>query len=88
MPRLQIDVAEQKLRAIELLMEECGFSTKKDLFNNALTLFQWAVNERKRGNTIAAIDNSSKNYRELHMPSLDDVRVVATMGGRAKSSGK
>lgn len=74
MPRLQIDVAEQKLKTIENLMEECGFSTKKDLFNNALTLFQWAVEEKKLGNTIASISKTSKNFRELQMPALNDVK--------------
>jgi hypothetical protein len=76
MPRLQIDIAEQKLKAIEHLMEVCGFSTKKDLFNNALTLFQWAVDEKKKGNTIASISESSKNYRELQMPALNDVKIT------------
>jgi hypothetical protein len=76
MPRLQIDIAEQKLKTIESLMHECGFATKKDLFNNALTLFQWAVGEKRRGHTIASIDEKSKRYRELQMPALNDVKVV------------
>ena len=77
MPRLQIDVTDQKLKAIDSLMEVCGFTTKKDLFNNALTLFQWAVEERRLGHEIASIDKASNNYRELRMPALNDVQAIA-----------
>ena len=76
MPRLQIDIKEQKVKVIEELMDECGFSTKKDLFNNALTLFQWAVGEKKQGHTIASIDERTKKYRELQMPALNEVTVA------------
>ena len=76
MPRLQIDVAEQKLKTIEHLMQECGFATKKDLFNNALTLFQWAVGEKKQGHAIASINEKTKTYRELQMPALNDVQAT------------
>lgn len=75
MPRLQIDVTEQALWSIEALMKECGLTKKKDLFNNALTLFKWAVSERKKGNVVASIDERTQKYRELHMPVLDEVRV-------------
>lgn len=76
MPRVQIDLGKQRVEAIERLMRECGLSTKKDLFNNALTLFQWAVEEKKQGHTIASINNDSKNYRELQMPALNEVKIV------------
>jgi hypothetical protein len=76
MPRLQIDVTDNKVKTMEKLMEACGFSTKKDLFNNALTLFQWAVNEKSQGNAIASINADHTNYRELQMPALNDVKVV------------
>jgi hypothetical protein len=39
MPRLQIDIKEQKLKVIEGLMNECGFSTKKDLFQQCVDSF-------------------------------------------------
>jgi hypothetical protein len=79
MPRFQIDVSEQKLGTIEELIRLCGLSTKKELFNNALTLFQWAVSEKSAGHTIASIDKSTRKYRELQMPALMEVgkRIAA-----------
>lgn len=76
MPRLQIDVTEAKLKTMAELMGLCNLQTKKDLFNNALTLFQWAVEEKRQGNTIASINENTKNYRELQMPALSEVPVA------------
>ena len=47
--------------------------TKKDLFNNALSLFRWAVEERKSGRIIASIDGEEKSVREVVMPALSDL---------------
>jgi hypothetical protein len=86
MPRFQIDMPDHKIKALQQLMEDCGLATKKDLVNNALTLFQWAVDEKKHGNTIAAIDRQTKVYRELQMPSLNEVRVIVDTA-KYKSAG-
>jgi hypothetical protein len=83
MPRFQIDVSEKKLLTIEELMRLCELPTKKDLFNNALTLFQWAVSEKLNGHTIASIDERTKKYRELQMPALN----VAPQVARAAQAG-
>lgn len=77
MPRLQIDVTDTQVSDLEQLMKECDISTKKELFNNALTLFEWAVRERKRNRIIAGIDEAAERYHELHMPVLDRIRAVA-----------
>jgi len=73
MPRLQIDVTDQQVRDIDALMEKCGVSTKKELFNNAFVLLDWAVKEREKGNVIASIDEETQKYRELHMPILNSI---------------
>jgi hypothetical protein len=85
MPRLQIDIKEQKVKVIEELMDQCGFSTKKDLFNNALTLFQWAVGEKRQGHTIASINEETKKYRELQMPALNEVEVDKSPAAAARA---
>jgi len=73
---------DHRIKALEQLMEDCGLATKKDVVNNALTLFQWAVDEKKRGNAIAALDQQKEVYRELQMPALNSVLV--TGGGAVK----
>jgi hypothetical protein len=71
--RLQIEVTEEQDRHIQNLMEEAGLTTKKELFNNALTLLSWAMEEIATGNTIASVNETQQRYRELHMPALNHV---------------
>jgi hypothetical protein len=71
--RLQIEVTEEQDRHIQVLLEEAGLTTKKDLFNNALTLLSWAIEEVGTGNTIASVNEDQQRYRELHMPILNHV---------------
>jgi len=71
--RLQIEVTEQQDRHILSLIEEAGLATKKDLFNNALTLLSWAIEEVGNGNTIASVNEAQQRYRELQMPILSHV---------------
>ena len=87
MPRLQIDMPDHRIKALEQLMEDCGLATKKDVVNNALTLFQWAVDEKKRGNAIASLDQQKEVYRELQMPALNAVRVTVGSPVKYKSAG-
>jgi hypothetical protein len=54
-------------------MEETRLTTRKDLFNNALTLFQWAVKAKKAGRIIASVDEN-QHIRELVMPSIENIR--------------
>ncbi len=73
MSRIQFDLPEDKVAELEKLMAESGIKTKKELFNNALTLFEWAIKERKAGKTIASVDEKAKRYKELLMPALSAV---------------
>ncbi len=72
--RLQIEVDEDQLKDMESLMQECGIRTKKDLINNAYTIFKWAVKKRKEGCEIAAVDSVNNRFIELDMPALSSVQ--------------
>jgi len=71
--RLQLDLPEERVKELKALMEETGAETYKELFNNALTIFEWAVNEIKNGNSIAAINEEKEVYRVLVTPLLERV---------------
>lgn len=66
--RIQFELSQEKAEELDELMMETGVPTKKELFNNALTLLKWAVRESKRGHSIASVDEKHGKYRELHMP--------------------
>lgn len=70
--RVQIDIAENRMRELEELMRVCDIATKKELFNNALTLFEWAVREVRKGNSIASVNEEEERYRHLEMPVLSN----------------
>jgi hypothetical protein len=71
MIRIQLEFTEGRVRELEELMNETGLSTKKDLMNHALTLFEWAIRERRAGRIIASVDEQSQKYKELLMPALE-----------------
>lgn len=71
--RIQYELSEKENAEIEKMMEDTDISTKRDLFNNALTLFEWAIKEIKKGRVIAAIDEKAGKQIELAMPSLSRV---------------
>jgi hypothetical protein len=54
-------------------MKETKIATRKDLFNNALTLFQWAIKAKRAGRMVASVDEQSGTAKELVMPSLEHV---------------
>lgn len=71
--RIQIDLPEDKVKALEALMNEAQISTKKELFNNALTLLDWVVKEVRSGRVIASVNEATMAYKELAMPMLSAV---------------
>ena len=68
--RIQFELTKEKADELDGLMKETGVQTKKELFNNALTILKWAVRETKKGNSIASVDEAHRKYRELQMPIL------------------
>ena len=72
MVRIQLDLPEDQVAELDKLMEETRLTTRKDLFNNALTLFSWAVKAKKAGRIIASVDEN-QHVRELVMPSIENI---------------
>lgn len=77
--RVQLDLSPQMMARLNRLMEVCGIETRKDLFNNALALLEWAVSEVEKGNSIASINKESKHFTELKMPALSDAAEYQSM---------
>ncbi|MGA9622887.1 MAG: hypothetical protein WBQ65_00335 [Bryobacteraceae bacterium] len=80
MKRIQLEVRQERLQELKALMEQAHMSTQKDLINDALTLFEWAVAERKAGRAIGSMDETNQKYREVVMPSLE--RAASKMNGK------
>ena len=76
--RVQFELPPERLKEVEALMLECGVTTKKEIFNNALTLLKWAVKQVKAGNTVASVDDKQGRYRELTMPIFSNIQPDET----------
>jgi len=77
MPRINFDVDEKQARYIDELVEQTGLKTKVNLFNTALTLFEWAVRERQAGRAICSQDVNTAAIREIEMPGLPQIKRPA-----------
>ncbi|MGA9769968.1 MAG: hypothetical protein WBV94_13070 [Blastocatellia bacterium] len=71
--KIQFDLPADRAREVEEMMKLTGVTSRKDLFNNALTLLEWAIGEIYKGNTITSVDEKNKIFRELVMPILSNV---------------
>jgi hypothetical protein len=67
--RIQIDLLPGELERMNIVMRMTGLNTRKDLFNNALALFEWAVTEVARGKEIGSV-TSGGDITALTMPAL------------------
>jgi hypothetical protein len=58
-----------------------------DIARDALTLFNWAVDERAKGRLILSSDESGERIVRLAMPSLENVeRTQAASAAKTASS--
>lgn len=71
--RIQLELPEAQVQDLKKLMAEAGLDTYKDVFNHALSAFEWMLNEVKSGRSIASVDERNQSHRVLVMPALQQV---------------
>lgn len=71
--RVQFNIPDHKLAELDEMQDKLGLSTRKDLFDSATTLLQWAMREKQRGRMIAAVEEGGVQ-RELVMPALENIQ--------------
>ena len=72
--RIQVDLTEERYEKFSQMMRDCALDTKKDLFNNALSLLAWAIGEVKAGKHVASYEKTSKEIEIINMPIFDEIR--------------
>jgi len=77
MVRIQIEVTEDFAARLVNLRTLCGLETQKELFNNASTVFSWAVTEVRKGKAVASVDRDRKHLDVLRTPALDHAAAAA-----------
>jgi hypothetical protein len=71
--RLNFELPEERVNELKALQSETGSESMKELFNNALTMLEWAIKEVNNGNEIAAVNEEDKVYRVFITPLLERV---------------
>jgi predicted DNA-binding protein len=84
--RFQFELPKENSDRLDELAEQVGV-TKREIINNALTLFDWAVEEVKAGKTIASVDEEEKRFKELLLPLLGAFSVVGRANRERDMSG-
>lgn len=84
--RVQLDLPQSRIETLKALMADLGISTRKDLFNNALTLLSWVADEKKKGNIIISLNEHTDTQKELVMLPLENIASV--LGRNGRGSGK
>ncbi len=77
--RIQFELTEDKARELDDFMSTIGVTTKKDLFENALSFLEWAVKEIQANpnRVIGSIDEEKDTYKELQMTVFSNARSYA-----------
>jgi hypothetical protein len=71
--RLNFEFSEDRIKDLKKLQAETDSDSMKELFNNALTMLEWAIKEVKAGNEIAAVNEEQNVYRVFITPLLERV---------------
>lgn len=69
MPELRLQIPDEVVKAIQ---DKIGSDIKAtDIARDAITLFNWAVEERSKGRLVLSTDTSGEDKMRLAMSSLD-----------------
>lgn len=77
--RIQFELTDEKAKELDGFMSSIGVTTKKDLFENSLSLLEWAVKEIQANpnRVIGSIDEEKDSYKELQMAIFSNARSHA-----------
>jgi hypothetical protein len=75
--RIQIVVDDTYKGMLDELKQVTGLNQWQDLFSDAITMYNWGVQQRLQGRIVASMDEKEENYRELQMPALEHAAAYA-----------
>jgi len=76
--KFQADLVPSEDQMVRALKAELQMSSNSDFLSDALTLFRWAVSERKRGHRIVS-ESSTGERKVLLFPRLERVAPEVTL---------
>ena len=70
MAELRLQIPDE---LVKKLQDQLGNAKITDIARDALTLFNWAVNERAKGRLLLSSDENGEKMTRLAMPSLESL---------------
>jgi len=83
MKELKLRLSDAEEDNVRRMLEDTGLANEGDLINNAITLLEWAIGERKQGREIASVDVENRKFYKARLPVLDNVTDFPRPMGRA-----
>ena len=71
---LLANVRPEECARVVALMDECSASTMRELIGGALAMLRWAIEERKQGRLVGALDDRRHAFRRSDHGLLLNVR--------------
>jgi len=68
--RINFEFTEDQVKELKALQQKIGSTSMKEMFNSAMSILEWSVDEKIKGREIASLDPDSNNYRVLVTPIL------------------
>ncbi len=76
--RFQVDLSPIQLLKLEGLVKAGEHSSKKELFNEAMSLYSWAMREVQNGRRIASFDDKNESLETIVMTGLQNAYIKAS----------
>jgi hypothetical protein len=74
--RIVLDFSPEQYAALEEIMEEAGMESIGELCDWAVTLLEWAADQKKVQSQVVSVNPETKRRKTLHMPCLDFVAMA------------
>lgn len=75
---ITIKTEQISLQAIHVMMGKLSLDDMNDLFENAITLLVWAIEEKEKGRIIGSTNQfSNHTFREVKTLALEKVPKIA-----------
>lgn len=69
--RINLEFREDKLEEIEKLQAIGGLTTRKEFFENAITLIKWSMRAKQAGKSVGFLGENNM-FHEIIMPALEN----------------
>lgn len=79
--RIQLDFNKDRVTEIDRLVSLTGSSTRKEYFEQCLTLMEWAITEVQAGRIIVSRDDMTDSYKELILSAFSNIKHNSSLTG-------